>query len=153
MLGLIVGLIAATRLPGTAYCSGVSPVRFPRSIGVENVCPHCAKPGEFHTARAFSSFSFLLISRCLLVSFGLCFLKFVWKGYVSVEILPVVILWGKKGAAHFTVGQGLRPGWRNKCPECLWDLFSDPQSWQASREPSQALVRLSALLPSHFLQL
>ena len=50
--GLIAGLIAAIRLPDAAYCSSVSPAHFARNVGVENVYPHCAKPGEFHTARA-----------------------------------------------------------------------------------------------------
>lgn len=48
----IVGLMAAFRLPDAAYCSAVSPAHFARSVGVENVCPHCAKSGEFQTARA-----------------------------------------------------------------------------------------------------
>lgn len=87
-----------------------------------------------------------------MISFWAAFKK-ICKGYVSLEILPVVVFLGERGDTYFTVGQGLRAVGRKRCPGCLWDCFSAPQSWQASREPLQALLGMSALLSSQFLEL
>lgn len=80
MPGLKLGLIGAIRLPDTAYCSGVSPAHFARSVGVENVCSHCAKPGEFHAARAHV-FLVSVVDKLMFGGFfSVAFLKICQKG-------------------------------------------------------------------------